>query len=317
MTPTSLLARCPAKVNLSLRILGRRPDGYHELETVYQAIDLWDTLEIGPGEGLSMTSDQPELPTDETNLVLRAAREFRQAHGCRGRGAVFRLRKRIPVGAGLGGGSSDAAGALRLLTRFWDRPVSEEDLRETAARVGADVAYFLVGGTALGLGKGERVRPLPFVGELPILLGLPPFGLSTGEVYRLWSEREAARGKAGTGFAKGSGEGPDRLTLPENDVSVSRLLAHKLPGGNNFGVAANDLERVVFERWPELALFRDALLDAGAFRALLSGSGSTVFGIFEAKDRLTDAAETLRRAFGQWTLRASSAIPGASQIVAR
>ena len=138
MTRALLLARCPAKINLSLRVLGRRPDGHHELETVFQAIDLWDTLEVRPGSGLSVTSDDPSLPLDETNLVLRAALAFRERHGGGDLGAAFHLRKQIPVGGGLGGGSTDAAGALRLLTRFWEVPVPEEGRLAHAGAQGRD-----------------------------------------------------------------------------------------------------------------------------------------------------------------------------------
>jgi 4-diphosphocytidyl-2-C-methyl-D-erythritol kinase len=288
------VARCPAKINLALRVLGVREDGYHELDTIFQAIDLWDELEARPAARLRLDCDDAAVPTDGANLVIRAAELLLERAGGEPRGALFTLRKRIPVQAGLGGGSSDAAGTLLLCRELWDLPLSDETLTVLAAELGADVPYFLVGGTARGLGRGDRVEPLGFVGETPLLLGIPPFGVSTSEVF---------------------GEVRARLTLPRNGVSLPLFSAHKLREENDFHFATNDLEAVVFEIWPELERFRDALWRTGARSALLSGSGSVVYGVFDHTGTLGRAAAQLRDDFADWRLLPTRAVNSAAHVV--
>ena len=270
---------CPAKVNLELHVLGRRTDGFHELDTVFQAVDLWDELSIGPSDELVLECDAPGIPIDDRNLVLRAALLLRGRHHAGVPGARFRLRKSIPVQAGLGGGSSNAAAALLLCDRHWGLGMARADLEAAARELGSDVPYFLTGGTARGRGRGDRVDALPFVGEGAVLLGCPPFGIPTSEVF---------------------GRVSARLTRFGNGVSVPILSAHKWPEDNDFGFLANDLEAVVFEGWPELKVFRDALLEAGARAALLSGSGSTVYGVFPGSAAAARAAKPVRTRFPQW-----------------
>jgi 4-diphosphocytidyl-2-C-methyl-D-erythritol kinase len=288
-----MLARCPAKVNLALKVVGCRDDGYHELDTVFQAVDLWDTIEIRDSAALSLTCDDPSLPVDGSNLVLAAAELVLETAGGRRRGAALDLRKKIPARAGLGGGSSNAAGALLLCSRWWKVELSEKELAELGSRLGADVPFFLYGGTARGRGRGDMIEPLPFIGERPILIGLPPFGISTSEVF---SELRV------------------RLTHPENGVSFPLLSAHKWQEENDFHIAANDLEAIVFESWPELEEFRDALWRAGASSALLSGSGSAVYGIFRDADRIRRAEVDLRSTFERWTLLRTRAVKGAAHL---
>ena len=287
MSVPALTALCPAKVNLALRVVSRRPDGFHELDTVFQSVDLWDTLEIRPSDSLRLCCDDPRLPVDEGNLVLRAARALAGRCSDGPRHGAISLRKRIPVQAGLGGGSSDAAGALRLCDRFWSLETEERELERLAANLGSDVPFFLTGGTAHGSGRGDRVEALPFIGEIPLILGCPPFGIPTGEVF-------------------GRLEG--RLTLPGNGVSVSLASAHKWPENNDLGVLVNDLEAIVFEGWPELESFRNALLGVGARGGLLSGSGSTVFGVFDEKAARGDALAELQRQFAAWRVISSSSV---------
>jgi 4-diphosphocytidyl-2-C-methyl-D-erythritol kinase len=279
MSQGNLVARSPAKINLVLRVLGRRPDGYHELDTVFQAIDLWDTLEIGPSESLDLTCDHPHLPVDESNLVLRAARLLADRYVAGSARAALSLSKVLPLQGGLGGGSSNAAAALLLCNRFWSLGLSREVLEGLGAELGADVPYFLTGGTARGRGRGDRIEPLPFAGPLPVVLGCPPFGVPTRDV-----------------FEKLAGW----LTLPGNGVSVFPVSAHKWPEDNDFGFLTNDLESVVFEEWPELRQFRDALMEVGAAAALLSGSGSAVFGVFPGEGRPAAEAERLGARFPGW-----------------
>ena len=284
---TALSVRCPAKINLGLRVLRRREDGFHEIVTLFQAIDLWDDLSAAEDDGLALHVEGEPSPADETNLVLRAARLLGP-----GRGARLHLVKRVPVGAGLGGGSSDAAGALVLLSRLWGLSLDRSALAALGAELGSDVPFFLAGGTALGTGRGERVEPLPPIGERPLLLGHPPFALSTPSVY---AALEAA------------------LTPEHDGVTVSRLFV-KFAEGNDFALATNDLEAPAFAMRGELRSFRDALSRTGAEVALLSGSGSTVFGMYGAGTELTAIADELRAAFPGWRVRASRTI--ASGVVA-
>ena len=295
MSGRVLAARCPAKVNLALRVLDRRPDGYHELDTVFQAIDLWDTLEIREAGALRMTCDDPGLPTDGSNLVLRAAELLRERAGI-SPGAELHLRKVIPSQAGLGGGSSDAAAALLLCARFWGLDCSPGELRAMAAEIGSDVPFFLEGGTARGTGRGERIEALPAVRPLHLLLGCPPFGTSTVEVYQ----------RAST-----------RLTLPGVGVNLAILKAHKWPVDNDFAFMVNDLEPIVFEVRPALRDFRDALLRAGATAAMLSGSGSTVYGVFCGEDEVGTAVSRLGAVFEGWRLLPSRTVAAAAHVVER
>lgn len=282
MTGRTILVRCPAKVNLVLRVLGRRPDGFHELWTLFQAVGLWDELEVGSSDRLDLTCDDPTIPDGEDNLVLRAARLLQREHpDASGKGAAFRLRKAIPAGGGLGGGSSDAAGALIALDALWGLSLPREILAAHAAALGSDVAFFLCGGTAVGTGRGERIRPVAPFEERPLLLGTPPFPIATAEVYRRLTVP---------------------LTPPADDVTVQRLFTN-FAEGKDFGAAVNDLEAVVFEGWPELAVFRDALAEAGARPAMVSGSGSTVFGIFDRADAAAAAGRELGERFPRWSVR--------------
>ncbi len=178
-----LTVLAPAKLNLSLEVLRRRPDGYHELCTLFQAIDLCDELTVEPADGLTLTVEG-DAPPGEENLVLRAAHMLLPYAG--GRGAHLRLRKRIPSGAGLGGGSSDAAAALLALDRLWRTGLEPPGLAEMARTLGADVPFFLHGGTALGTGRGDEIKPLPDVSSLWFVLSVPPFSLpeKTARVFR-------------------------------------------------------------------------------------------------------------------------------------
>lgn len=287
-------AMCPAKVNLGLHVAGLRRDGYHEIVTLFQAIDLWDVLEGDDAEALSLEVSGGSVPCDERNLVVRAARLLHgRVERARGRGARLRLDKRIPAEGGLGGGSSDAAGALALLNELWTLDLRRPELAVLATELGSDVPFFLWGGTALGTGRGDTIQPLPSIPERPIVLGYPGFGLSTAEVYRVAAAP---------------------LTDPSAGVTVPRLFV-KFAEGNDFGRVTNDLERAAFAMRGELAAFRDALTSSGAEVALLSGSGSTVFGLYRAGTGVTAIAEEMRGKFPDWTVRASRTIASGVQLV--
>ncbi|HEX5854982.1 MAG TPA: 4-(cytidine 5'-diphospho)-2-C-methyl-D-erythritol kinase [Thermoanaerobaculia bacterium] len=245
-----------AKVNRSLRVLGKRPDGYHELDTIFQTVDLTEEIDFLEGEEgtgeVSLTVEGADLPADSSNLVLRAANALRERFSVR-RGARIHLSKKIPIGGGLGGGSSNAAATLRALTSLWRLPATNSDLHSLAAALGSDVPFFLVGGRARGTGRGEILRLLPDGPEEWLVLVFPPFSLSTAAVYGALSAPALTDSAAPTNLrGSDSSGGPDR----------------------------NDLEPAAESLRGELKRFRAALSDHGATSARLSGSGSTVFGVF-------------------------------------
>ncbi|MHB8796873.1 MAG: 4-(cytidine 5'-diphospho)-2-C-methyl-D-erythritol kinase [Thermoanaerobaculia bacterium] len=256
-----LVAEAFAKVNRSLVVLGKRPDGFHELDTVFQAVGLTDRLVFEESDALTLRVDDPSVPAGPENLVLRAARLLADEAGVKARAAI-ELEKRIPSGGGLGGGSSDAAVTLLGLSVLWSLDLPLERLAELGARLGSDVPYFLHGGTARGTGRGERIAPLPDPPAKGVVLVMPPFPAATPEVFRRLEapEWDGRRGGAGSGL-------PDR----------------------------NDLEPAAEALFPPLRLVRETLARAGAEQARLSGSGSTVFGLFSD---LAAAAEAARRLDG-------------------
>jgi len=260
----------PAKINLSLRVLRRREDGFHEIESLVCPISLHDTIELSWREagGLDFTCDDPTLPTDNTNLVVRAAHLF-----CRTTGHEPHLRialtKRIPHGAGLGGGSSDAASTLLGLNELFGTPLSLPALCSLAAEIGSDVPLFLHHSAALVRGRGEIVEPVAFPLALPLLLIKPPFGVPTPWAYQQWKDSVELDG------------------IP--------YAAQEFP----WGPLVNDLERPVFEKYLFLAhLKRWLLAQPEVAGALLSGSGATVFAILHATPLGPSLAARVLEEFG-------------------
>jgi 4-diphosphocytidyl-2-C-methyl-D-erythritol kinase len=256
--------RARAKINLNLRVLGRRPDGYHEIETVLQTISLHDSLVFEPVSGAIdfEVAGTGDVPGGESNLVLKAVAAL-AGFRPRGAGARVRLEKSIPVGAGLGGGSSDAAAALVGLCRLWGVRPSEDDLRAAAVTLGADVPFFLTGGTALATGIGTAVESLPDLDGYALLVVSPGVKVATAEVY--------ARVRP-------------PLTPALKISSMARFIP-TLRGGSTRGAeewvrAGNDLEPYARELCPAIGVIKDRLIAAGASVASMSGSGSSVFGIF-------------------------------------
>jgi 4-diphosphocytidyl-2-C-methyl-D-erythritol kinase len=259
--------RALAKINLSLRVLGTHADGYHELRTTFQSLALHDTLTLTPTRGpLTLTADDPGCPSDRTNLVWQAAERLWRDDRRRGRpsGVTMHLDKRIPMQAGLGGGSSDAAAALRGLARVWKMRVSDGDLHRLAAGLGADVAYFLRGGSALGVGRGEVLFPLEDRPSAIVVLVIPDFGVSTKDAYRWWDESH-------------------------DPAVVSSQSGWTVAGGEQ----GNDLERPVAARHPEVSKIVKRLRALGAAEAAMSGSGSAVFGLFPNESAAFLAADAL------------------------
>ena len=265
-----------AKINLSLRVLGTRGDGYHELRTVFQSIALHDTLTIRARRGpFAMTCDDPACPADETNLISRAAASLWRAAGRRGapRDVAIDLQKRIPVQAGLGGGSSDAAAALRALARRWR--VGEAKVRAVAADLGADVPYFLEGGAVLGLERGDLLFRLAEPSPHWVVLVLPAFGVSTKDAFA-WFDRDRRRSDGARAF-QARVRGPERAAPQEREL-------------------VNDLQAPVAARHPDIARITSALRRLGASHAAMSGSGSAVFGLFSARESAIEAAGRLKSA---------------------
>jgi 4-diphosphocytidyl-2-C-methyl-D-erythritol kinase len=280
-----LVLRTSAKVNLALEVLGKRPDGYHELVTLLQAVELFDRLILEEHDGLALTTNDSGLPTDERNLVIRSVRLFQDATRS-SRGVRITLDKRIPVAAGLGGGSSNAAATLWGLNRLWKLRWPVARLVELATQLGMDAPFFLRGGRALATGRGEILTPLPSAPSLALVLVNPNFPLSTREVY----DRVP----------------PDLV----GDGSSTRALVEALATRSTTRVAAslyNTLEAVVLPVYPVIARIKSALLGAGALGAVMSGSGPTVVGVARSLEQAKQIRARLTRgAWSCWAVRTVS-----------
>ena len=261
---STLTLQAPAKLNLSLRVLGRRDDGFHEIDTLMVKLPgLADTLEFSPGGELSFDCDDPSLPADGDNLVMKAAQAYEAASGQVCRCAIL-LKKIIPHGAGLGGGSSDAAATLLALDQLNDSRLGTDRLREIAAQIGSDVPFFIAPGAARCKGRGERIEPVEGTPALQVLLLKPAFSVATPDVYRRWQE---------------SAELPGIRYDPQQVGSMELI---------------NDLERPVFAKHRFLAELKQWLLGRDeCAAALLAGSGSTMFAVLNPgadPERLAAAA---------------------------
>lgn len=262
-----------AKINLYLEILGKRDDGFHELCTVFQTISLCDYLTFEESEELSLTCDVESVPTDETNLIIKAANILKEKFGVK-KGAKIHLEKRIPSPGGLGGGSSDCAVALLGLAKLWDLEISLEKLVEIGANLGSDVPFFFYGGTALGTGRGTEIKPLEDIEETKILLVTPNENVATGEAFARLNAQRLTNASEKSKFIVCCEVG-NRFNLQQNKLK-------------------NDFEKSVFEIKPEIKRVKDRLIQTGAKNALLSGSGASVFGIFDNEISQQVAFETLQ-----------------------
>lgn len=262
-----------AKINLTLGIKGLRADGYHEVEMLMQSVGLHDCLTItGTNDGaIVIDSDSGDIPTGPENIVYRAAVLLRDYTGCR-RGVRINLQKNIPVAAGLAGGSTDAAAALKGLNVVWELGLTERELFSLGEKLGADVPFCLLGGTVLARGKGEALTPLQAAEQMGVVLVKPPFGVSTAAIY-----------KAYDGLSPG----------PQPDTGA---MLEALHSGDVYAVSAllcNALERVTVIMHPEIIHIKKTLLAAGACGTLMSGSGPTVFGLFPGLKEAREAAGKL------------------------
>ena len=267
--------KAPAKINLGLHVLRKRADGYHDIETVLLRIGLHDTLRIAPAEAFSFTCSDASLPVNEDNLCVKAV------HMLTSRCEVvpaftLHLEKHVPYGAGLGGGSSDAAHTLLLVNEFLDLGASQDDLHSIASQLGSDVPFFLGGSSALGTGRGEILTPLlhndgsEYLLPYHLLLAVPPVHVSTQEAYQYVEPNEISR--------------PDlsELVLKESPREWCARLV-------------NDFEASVFKTYPLIEQVKDHLYEAGAIYAAMSGSGSSVFGLFKDEGKCIGAAKMLQR----------------------
>lgn len=278
----SAIVRSFAKVNLTLDVLGTRPDGYHAIESVMQTVGLHDTISLSVREDgeIRLSCDMPGIPTDESNLAWRAASVLLEAQG-KAAGLDIRIEKRIPAQAGLGGGSSNAAAVLRGLDHLLGLSVSADEMCAIAARIGSDVPFFLVGGTAFVCGRGEEVQPLPDILPVPVVIVKPPFGVSTPWSYRRLDEMRAIGDQS---LAAGERQTASRHMVECVRRSAVCSLKSRL---------ANDLEAPAVEQHPEIAGIKAALIESGARAGLMCGSGSAVFGLFETEAQARTAADNV------------------------
>ena len=279
--------KSPCKVNLLLNILGQRPDGFHELETIMQPVNLCDRLQFTrEGSALQLTCSEPTLPTDSTNLVHRAASVFLQEAGIRD-GVRIHLEKKIPMAAGLGGGSGNAATTLLALNELFGSPLTPAQLDAIAASLGSDIPFFLQDKPALAIGRGEKVTPLapfPALRGAAFLLIHPGFGIATA-----WAYKELARFPAALNGQPGRAEKLVSL-LNTADLAVA---------GAEF---YNSLEAPALDKYPLLALYQEFLQANGAAAALMSGSGSTTFAIVRSEADARRLEDQLLAKFGPcWT----------------
>ena len=261
-----------AKINLDLRVLGTRPDGFHELRTVFQALALHDTVTCIRREGpFAIECDAAGVPLDASNLIWKAAEALWRSLRRSGpvRDVVVRLDKRIPVQAGLGGGSADAAATLMALAHLWRVPVRPAQLTDVAAALGADIPFFLAGGTALGLGRGDEIYPLADLPRHWVVLLVPGFGVSSKDAYG-WYDAE-----------------PELARAPREPQHVPG------PWPSRAAQMINDLEAPIARHHLEIDQMKAALRRAGALAAAMSGSGSTVFGLFQKRRDATQAVDRL------------------------
>ena len=263
-----------AKINWTLRVLGKREDGFHELFTVFQTVSLHDTIHFAESDTLELTCNDPGVPLDERNLIIKAAQALQNMVGT-AKSAAIHLEKRIPSPGGLGGGSSNAAVALVGLKRLWGIDIMDEELQPIAAGLGSDVPFFLQGGTALGTGRGEKIEPVGDVTEDYMLVVTPDVHVSTRDAF----------------------ERLDAPTLTNADMDRILTVCRLEAKSRDFhrSVLINDFEASVFAAYPEVERVKEALLNLGAVNVAMSGSGASIFAIFDKEETRQAAIKALDR----------------------
>lgn len=274
----------PAKINLGLELLGKRSDGFHEINTLFLPTTLCDILEVSENEELILECSQLPDILPENNIVMKAADALRRATGTN-LGAFIRIEKNIPHGAGLGGGSSDAAVALQALNDLWQTCLSDDELRSIAAQIGSDVPFFISKTTALGRGRGEQLEPTEVAFDYGIVIVQPNIAVSTA-----WAYKSAVP------------------AVFRSEPAHYDKIIREMPVGEWRNHIFNDFEQGVFRFYPQIAEAKQALYEAGADFALMSGSGSCVFGLFANTDIAARIANNFRNAYycRQWTAQDTS-----------
>jgi 4-diphosphocytidyl-2-C-methyl-D-erythritol kinase len=299
----TVTVRSFAKINLGLRIGAAREDGFHELLTVYQTIGLHDLIRVslGRGTGIEIRCEDPRVPRDQTNTCFRIVERAMQALRAKGR-VVVEIEKRLPVQGGMGGASSNAVATLLGLERVVKKSLPAAERLRIAAEVGSDLPLFLVGGTVLGVGRGEQVYPVEDLPGMACVVVTPEVGVSTPKAFAAWDAMasEKLTGVGGSDRMNELGRGLSAWLSETASSAPSKFLAGRGRAENQLlwlvraGIE-NDFERVVFPEYPELSEVKGALLRAGAKYASLSGSGSTLYGLFVSKGAAALVAGKLRK----------------------
>jgi 4-diphosphocytidyl-2-C-methyl-D-erythritol kinase len=270
----TIFEKAPAKINLVLDVLHKRSDGYHEVEMVMTMVDLADRIEMRelPGDTIIISSQAGYIPLDEKNLAFQAARLIKEQYGV-SKGVYIHLDKKIPVAAGLAGGSSDAAATLRGLNRLWGLGIAQQDLQKLGGELGSDVPFCIAGGTAIARGRGELLEPLPSPPPCWVILAKPPINVSTADVY-----------------------GKLNAAVISRHPSVEKM--REAIASDDFGAVCsklgNVLEDVTMALHPEVRQIKECMVRFGADGALMSGSGPTVFGIVRRKSKAVRIYNALR-----------------------
>lgn len=272
-TPSRIRGRAFAKINLGLEVLAKRGDGYHELRTLLQTIDFHDELTFRRrGHGIALTTNDAAIGNGPDNLVHRAAAALCDHAARGGLGASIHVEKKVPSGMGLGGGSADAAITLLALDRLWDLATPPRDLHRIAASIGMDVPFFLYGGIAVAVGRGDELYPLDVEADWPIVLILPDFSISTASAY-----------------------GSLILTKRRSSLTLQHFVWRSPSIGDRLGELVNHLEGATGSHASKIEEYKRMLLDGGAIAAMMSGSGSAVFGVFQDESSAGTVANSLTR----------------------
>lgn len=267
-----------AKVNLTLDVLSKRPDGYHDISTIMRTVDIYDNLEISlTDEGIELSTSLDFLPTDEKNIAYRAAQAIFSETGIQ-KGAKIHITKNIPCGAGMGGGSADGAAVLVLLNKLLGSPVSTKRLLEIGAKIGADVPFCIMCGTYLAEGIGEVLSEVPANGKIPVVVVKPEVSISTPLMYKKLDEREILK--------RPDTKGMINVLEKGNTEKIAELLY-------------NVMEEAAIEEHPIISEIKESLIKKGAINAIMTGSGSAVFGIFKTTEEADKCAKDLSGVFGQ------------------
>jgi len=283
--------KSPAKINLGLKIIGKRSDGYHNIETIFQMISLYDDITLTEsGTGITLHSNNRDIPLNEKNLAYKAAYLLRERTGVK-KGVKIEIDKNIPISAGLGGGSSNAAVTLLGLNYIWELRLSKEELLSIARLLGADVPFFLSGVRAFGTERGDELQILSVTSKFYVILLNPRISISTEWVYKNLKLE---------------------LTKGRKNISMKEFISEKRDVEDLAVILFNDLESVVVEKYDVISRMKELLLSAGASGSLMSGSGSTVFGIFKDYSSAKQAGEMLKR--DEWSLFLAESLTGLDNV---